>query len=87
MKVRKGFVSNSSSTSYIVEFAGGGKFNLRIPYSIDNDGNVSEFLDHLHDKGIVIDMYEGYYDEDEGKWVSYAETRYAGKYPFGKSRR
>lgn len=87
MKIRKGFVSNSSSTSYIVEFAGGGKFNLHLPYSIDNDGNVCEFLDHLHDKGIVTDMYEGYYDEDEKKWVSYAEIHSAGKYPFGKAGR
>jgi len=81
MKIRKGFVSNSSSTSYIVEFAGGGLFQLDLPYSVDNDRNIRSFLDHLYDKGIVVNMQEGYYDEDEKKWVKYGE-----KYQFGRVR-
>lgn len=76
MKIRKGFVSNSSSTSFIVEFAGGGMFDLGLPYSIDNDGNVRDFLKHLHDKGIITDMYEGYYDDDEKKWIRTSKSSY-----------
>lgn len=81
MKIRKGFVSNSSSTSFIVEFSGGGKFELSLPYAIDSDGNVLELLRHLHDKGIIVDMREGYYNEDEKKWVYYIEEYIDGRFP------
>lgn len=75
MKKRKGFVSNSSSTSYVISTA---KDITKLPYKIEIEVDLTQFIDNTFDDKETLEKYlESNYGESLALFDSDGKIRAA----------